>query len=294
MKKLLVIGNCQARPVLDRLCQSDHFTALSPIVLHLATPAQFEAHKSLLESADIIVSQNTADTFPLPHLRSATLRDSGKPTVIWPNIFYSGQQPFLRYFTHGTEGRLEGPIEASHDLRIYGDWLDQNGIDNPHRIGDELVYLDFVHNRSLADLGLREQGCDVIISDIIRDRFLTDRLFFTFNHPTRLLIDALADRILTHLSYKALGAGAYCEDEPLDRYIVPSRWPDGPPTFLRGDRIQCSDNGRVERVKGPPEIYSPETLRDAFFSAYDHNVLFRHPGDIRVTPDYGNPNGRPL
>lgn len=70
MIRLLVIGNCQARPVSRILGQTGRFDCLEPIILHLAADDMRAEHEPRIASADLILAQATVDTFPVAHLRS--------------------------------------------------------------------------------------------------------------------------------------------------------------------------------------------------------------------------------
>lgn len=69
-RKLLVIGNCQARPLSKMLESTGYFDCLEPIILHLAKSSQYKEHLAQIEAADIVLAQNTADNFAVTHLRS--------------------------------------------------------------------------------------------------------------------------------------------------------------------------------------------------------------------------------
>ena len=283
MKKLLVTGNCQARPLTSYFEKSGYFECLPPIILHLARDQDRDLHLQKLEEADVILAQKTADNFALNYLRSGHLKTSHDDVVIWPNIFYSGQQPFLRYMTHVTKGRLFGPLDALHDLRIYMRWRHDRGLSTAPMIVPN--YTEKVSEMSLQSLVEREAGCDVIISDIIRDSRNSERLFFTFNHPTNLVLWRLARRIVDILGEPIDIPFDHTASEALGRYVVPSTWTKENAVF-RGDQMHVDvDSGEVSRAAGPPRDYSNEELDVAFFNCYDRKKAFREIDHIRLTPN---------
>ena len=96
---------------------------LEPIILHLAKAEEQDPHLAQIETADVIFAQFAVDEFQPAHLSSSSLKQRYRDkVVIWPNIFYMGQQPYLRYFTKPGVGRLMGPMEALHDIRLYHSW----------------------------------------------------------------------------------------------------------------------------------------------------------------------------
>lgn len=121
--KILITGNCQARPMSELLCDGVNNFALEPIILHLAKVEDANSHEALLSDADVIIAQATSDSFQPAHLSSRFLKEQFGPRVlVWPNVFYSGQTPYLRYITHTKAGRITGPLDVYHDLRILNEW----------------------------------------------------------------------------------------------------------------------------------------------------------------------------
>lgn len=269
--------------IFEQVCS---LTDLPPIILHLAKPEEEETHLAAMAEADVILAQNTADSFHLPHLRSTAIKSAYPDTLIWPNVFYSGQQPFLRYFTHADQGRLMGPLEALHDLRLFARWARDRGVLQSDPI-DEAAFAEQVRDMSLLQLQQKEANCDVTITDFITAHRETARLFFTFNHPTRLVLSELANRLTTRLGLEVdIPPGP----EALNRYIVPSLWPGETAKAVdesyRGDGYALEDNGTVRRLPGPARTYGATELEQAFYEVYDHNPAFRDIARLRFTPNF--------
>lgn len=282
--KLLVIGNCQARPVTALLGATEHFECLSPIILQLAKTAESEAHLAHISEADIVLAQKTNDNFPVRHLRSSVLRQSHSNIVVWPNMFFSGQQPFIRYMTHiTTNSRMVGPIEALHDVRIFARWLYSRRLTEQLWQPDENEFSRTIAARSIADLIEREDDCDIRISDFIAEHARTERLFFTFNHPTRRVLDELCNRFMAHQSLAKLPDGT---EEFLDRYLVPSHWGNnGGLATYKGNDYMLGDEGTVTPL-ATVRHFNPDELQAAYFEVYDHNPLYRDTDSIRFTPNF--------
>ncbi|MGL6210511.1 MAG: WcbI family polysaccharide biosynthesis putative acetyltransferase, partial [Paracoccaceae bacterium] len=225
------------------------------------------------------------DSFVVPYLASNTLRKVyGDKVLVWPNMFFSGQQPYLRYVTHKTAGRLPGPIDTLHDLRILRDWLRNRGVDQLQQL-DAPDYAEKVTKASLAEIETRELGCDLRISDVIVSEFRERRLFFTFNHPSNWLLQRLAERILDRIG-RPMKIDDTAPREYLARYVTPSIWMD-----LDTQGATFTGTGMDLRAAGkaPPtdlRSFSSAELREAFNACYDHLLKMPDLSDFRFTPAY--------
>lgn len=283
--RLQIIGNCQARPLAAMLSSLPNVTCLEPIVLQLAQVEEREIHEKNISEADYIIAQMTHSSFRLPYLQEKHLREQyGSRVIVWPNIFFAGQQPFLKYLTHEEHGRLMGPMDAMHDLRLWKGWL-ETGLVDPDMIESQ-VFLDncAISHKSISALRGREENCDVIISDIIEYASLEETLFFTFNHPAQKLLRTLAERVAEKIG-KSSNQLIFEDKEPLGRYVVPSTWSNKSSKF-QGDSFEIGDGGRAIRLPGAPVPYSLEELCQAYQSCYDTFDAFREKDRIRLTPDY--------
>lgn len=288
-KKILVIGNCQAGPVVKLVQSTGAFDCHPPILLQHARSEDAIQHQDLIDASDIVFAQLTVDTFKLPHLRSSQIKQQypGK-TIIWPNVFYAGQQPYLRYMTHLTEGRILGPLEALHDIRIFRKWLIQRG---KIRQADWVEAPDFVASAgaaSLQELQSREQRCDVHVVDLIQGAPAGERLFFTFNHPNNWLLARVTERMLGQVGVDAV-IDEKGSPEYLSRYITPSSWSGNPayPEPFRGVNIILKTDNIIQ-IEGRCD-YTWGALEDAFMACYDHMEDKMVKENLRFTPDFGEP-----
>lgn len=278
--RILVLGNCQARPISSLLttCGTD-LEEIEPIILHLAHDRDRAAHEAALEAADLILAQATVPAFAVAHLASAEIQARyPSKTVIWPNIFYAGQQPWLQYVTHPTLGRVQGPLDAYHDLRLLSGWYrDRHGT-----VPVPLVDPAGVAFRSLATLKNREVACDVIASDLIAVHERNRRLFFTFNHPTQWLLVEVAMRIAT-LRGLPFDSARAAKHEPLSAVIAPSI-DTLPVTAMRGPGVILGEGGTVT-LERPNRFYNSEDLKALTYACYDHQSdLLAEFSQLRLTP----------
>lgn len=279
--KIIVTGNCQAGPLSTILSLIPGAVVDDPIILHLAKKEDEAEHRSRLDAADVIIAQLTWDGFEPAHLRSKALRQRQDKTVlVWPNVFYAGQQPFLRYITVPGKGKLAGPLEFYHDIRVFDAWLKDRG--------GQISYSGYAGaaptsaRASLDALAERKAQCDAGVADLISGE--KRPLFFTFNHPTTFLLCRLAERLGA-----ALGRLVQFDEsvfgEMLNRYIAPSSWtlPGAAPaykglgvTFEAGERIKLG--GRA--------YYQGGEMHVLFRQCYDHLLPGGDLGRIVLTPTY--------
>lgn len=285
--RIQVIANCQARPVSMILPDLvPDIEPLDPVIVHLAKPDEEAAHMAQFEQADIIFAQLTQDQFQPAHLATKHLKAHfGDKVVVWPNIFYMGQQPYLRYFTHPRLGRLMGPLEALHDIRLYKSWKTTGRVDPDVLEHWDPDFVAAARAASLGELQAKEAACDVTISDFLTTHEDSARLFYTFNHPSKFVLSEIMPRLLAATGTAATGSVAPDMPEPLDRFQVPSVW-SAPDALFQGDAFYVDADGAVQRPPGPPQSYTREALCDAFQSAYDANDIYRSFDGVRLTPNF--------
>ena len=280
--RVVVVANCQARPVAQILSVCTEAQVGDPIILHLARAEEEIQHRQAFESADLILAQLTTDGYKPGHVASQSLlaQYSGK-VIIWPNLFYSGQQPFLRYLTLPAGGRVLGPLESYHDLRILRRWASARGVDDVK--SDDSA--EFNHRRSLDDLRQREARCAVGVADLIEQLHGQRRLFFTFNHPTAWLMERMCERLCAVAGLPFTYASTF-KSEPLARIVAPSIWQDWPGQALpyRGQAVSYEAAGKValREIRN----WGPEELETEFFKAYDHVLSEANWSALRYTPNY--------
>lgn len=286
--KICITGNCQANPLSELFKQLDEVKKLDTFILHLSSIDREKEDINLLNDCDLIIAQKTDNTFKPIHLSSDWLINKYKNKVItWPNIFFNGQQPFIRYIT-SSRGRLKGPLDDYHDLRILLEWLKNNN----YLKDDKNFYFskNYVQENSLNSLDFlkdKESGCDVRVADIIEKFTDNKKLFFSFNHPTSFLLKLVFQLLLEKISSKRSGfivpdvsKISFKKEEPLSTYTMPSDWPDAIDNQLyRGLDIN-EMNQKRKFIK-----YNLEELKNTFFSFYRDN-FFDHVDlkTIRLTP----------
>ncbi len=277
--RAIVLANCQARPVSELL--QDMMPAMrmhEPIILHLANSAGVENDLEVLDRVDFIFAQLTSEKFKPDHLATKSLRAAFRGKVIaWPNIFYAGQQPFLRYFTHPEGGRMLGPFEAMHDLRLYRSWLHTGKVESEAVLHADPVLVAETARVSLDTLRGRDALADVAVADLIDQDPNAVPTFFTFNHPRQALLAQVAKRLLEKAGLGCDWPPTSPRAEPLGRYRVP-----GIDTTEQMQGDQWPPDGTRQACN-----YGLHELAEAFQVVYDADPRYRDPSRIRFTPAIG-------
>ena len=86
--KILLVGNCQVRPIEFLLRHLNNAEETNTIIVHLAKDSEREEYEHLLNSADIIVSQKIQDNYPCQTVRSWKIREEHRTKIIFiPSLF---------------------------------------------------------------------------------------------------------------------------------------------------------------------------------------------------------------
>jgi len=279
---ILIIGNCQARPVssfISALCPDA--TMLPEIIVHLESNDNAEKNGECMANADVIFAQLVQDNYPVSHLATSNLKNQfPNKVVVWPNAFYVGQSPNIVCLSKPGLPRVKGPLDVYHVTDILCAWqeaLSENAC--IEKIMNQSVSVGTVANAcnlSLDELKQRELSCDIRISDYIEKNWLSKKLFHVFNHPT--------NQLLIELSTRLCAAGKVA----VSNELVPEFWPEAlnrvvPPIFpsvrstlgfefectnsSKGFSLEIAENGDVSL--GDVTILPIEKLVELFYTAYD-------------------------
>ena len=199
-------------------------------VAHLCKQEEEERCYQEYKESDYILAQRVSDDYFVEFLRSSRLREEFPHKVLlWPNIFFRGQCPDLCHLSLPDQGRVLGPLGIYQNRLVFEAWRESKPVSVVRRMlttgGDWLETLEKSAMLSLAELKERESECDVTISPVIEEHWLTRRLFFTFNHPSRWLLEKAACRLLRHIDRAPRkNLPPHTGPEPLDR-IIPALLP---------------------------------------------------------------------
>lgn len=287
--KVAVIGNCQARPI-AKIMQSlsSQIEVTTTGIVHLLKNEERSIYEQGLRIADFIFAQRVADDYPCTFVRSDNLKNKwGDKVSVWPNLYYRGYNPELRYLRIFKRQQLRGPLGDYHIQTFLEGWKNHLSVKDTLNLHNSMDYNREKYGRvpedSLAELREREKDCDIKISSYIEERFRRKRLFFTFNHPTLDLL-LLTTRALID------NAGIYTERieyfdrfEPLGQLQLPPN-----PWVVKNYGMDLDDVNvwkglKVKEIKGNVVItgkshqFHDEEIVDIFFQIYSANkdIIYR-------------------
>ncbi|WP_298637058.1 WcbI family polysaccharide biosynthesis putative acetyltransferase [uncultured Umboniibacter sp.] len=278
-KKVVVVGNCQARPIAALLEQmSDQVEVIKVAIVHLLNKTNEEEYRQAFRDADFIIAQLVAPNYPCEFVRTVALKELyPKKVITIVNLFYAGYTPDWFYIRRPNFGTLRGPMGDYHNKTIFKAWLERKTKSEAMALVTDKSfnsqeYLPIVH-KSLVELKNREQEADVKIAYYIEENYLKRRLFFTFNHPSKELLVEYTKQVLIFLDIIVTVDSDIDMREPLNQFI-PQVNVAVPISIDRADNYKGSsvltvDGWNVD-VHGS-EIYSLRGLVDVFYSIYSQN-----------------------
>lgn len=274
--KIVVVGNCQARPLamaFEKLSDEVEVTAIA--IVHLLKSHQFDEYRACFEKADYIVTQLVADNYPCEFVRTSFLKEKYQNKVFSiVNLYFTGYTPDWFYIRIPGIGPLKGPMGDYHNRTIFESWkmglslkdAEKNLLDKEYNA----AYKEEKVN-SLLEMKKREVSVDVVISDFIEDKMMSERLFFTFNHPSSILIVEYAKRVLFHLGASFdFSIVDFSGKEPLSKFCP---FINVAADFLND--FDTNSNGvevfieKKSIVTGESCSYAPAELVSCFYKIYD-------------------------
>jgi hypothetical protein len=291
--KIAVVANCQARPVANLIAILAPGVEITTVtIVHLAREADAAEALAHYANSDFLFAQAVQHNYPTPFVRTAGLKEQfGGKVVTWPNIFYQGQCPEIRYMTSGT-GRVLGPLGEYQNIAVYEAWRNGFGVaatvDRLLTGGDWVTPLADEAPRSMAELRTREARLDVGIADHIAAHWQARRLFHTFNHPTNELLLQVARDLLVHIGINPDMSRMLTEyPEALDQF-VPAMLPPlverlglryRGSTITKGVAVNFADKVTVHGGKRVP--YPLQEFVETSFRCLDAQLASSDP--VRIT-----------
>ncbi|GGP85060.1 WcbI family polysaccharide biosynthesis putative acetyltransferase [Shewanella ulleungensis] len=285
-KKVVVVGNCQARPIATLLeAMSEEIEVTKVAIVHLLNSEQEAEYKPFFEEADYIIAQLVSDNYPCEFVRSDKLSNQyGNKVIKVINLFFNGYFPDWRYLRIPTGGTLHGPMGDYHNSIIFHGWRNKKSIDSVIQKLKSQTYYSKIYmdadRASLNELVRREKNSDVNIVSYIKRIYKEKKLFFTFNHPTLELLSEYTKNIIAKLGLPLTSIKVPNREEPLDSLIISVI-----PLYkdLIGENIyqgmgELSSIGPY-KYKGKKE-YKIDFLVEEFYRFYDLN----HGFDLKSLP----------
>jgi hypothetical protein len=114
--RVVVFGNCQAQlleSLIETACPGTTIDKVPPVFV--LTDADQDLIGSKLQSADVIFAQRISDDYHLGWARTREIKATyGEKVVSWPNIYFDGYFPDVRYLYLGGWNKVQSPLEDYH------------------------------------------------------------------------------------------------------------------------------------------------------------------------------------
>lgn len=281
--KVVVIGNCQARPIAQLLpILNPKIEVTTVLIVHLLKSDDYEKHERYLNESDFIFTQLVAENYPCNFVRTAFLESSypGK-LVKLINLYFRGYSPDWRYVRLHGAPTLSGPLGDYHNQTLLNAWRLGKSVSEATEMVEDVEYnfkkYGSTLENSLKELSAREVLSDTSVVDYIFRYHCKKRLFFTFNHPTILLIEHMVKSSLVacQLSGSIFNFSFIKKKhEALDQFVLPINSYAREkyykalvgPGNIKG-RSCAIDKGRI--VLGRAQEYKWLELIGSFFNIYD-------------------------
>ncbi|WP_143735700.1 WcbI family polysaccharide biosynthesis putative acetyltransferase [Microbulbifer mangrovi] len=272
--KILVVGNCQARPLAELLLNGcDDVVAVDTAIVHLLKDDDESEVLEKIHNADFVIAQMVANNYPAKFVRTNELkRVCGEKLVTIVNLFYQGFTPGWRYMRMADRKPLKGPLDDYHNSVIFTCW--KFGLDERQTIKvlDSKLFSDIYKEEaeeSLREIQQRESGVDIPISDYLAEHISKERLFHVFNHPSNRLLAEYAHRIALRLGLGVNLKRMTLKSEALGQFSPSCDLVSGLHGFGNQHRgIDVSVGGSGVIVHGRRTLNTAELVRD-FFNIYN-------------------------
>ena len=205
-KRCLIYGNCQVHSLAAALSSNPLFAStykLSPIkTVHTLNREETSILLKYVKKTDLLIYQPVKRGYrAIPELSTNFLKAQMKPNakaVAVPSMYFPVYSPEV-FYLRGSAGEIcPGPFGDYHNLFIYFAYVTGKTINKTLSImtDGDLLNSEFSENnlnQAIKEMKRREQEHQlVVISDFIRQKYKEHRLFYTMNHPSKLIIHRVA------------------------------------------------------------------------------------------------------
>jgi hypothetical protein len=261
MRKIVIVGNCQARPIatlLEKMSSEVEVTKVA--IVHLLKSEQENEYKEAFEEADHIVTQLIASNYPCEFVRTNDLKNKyGNKVTTIVNLYFKGEHPDWVYIRDEQHNSLIGPLYEYHNLTILKCWFAGKSATETEKY---LMNVEYNHsefenerNKSFEQLQVKERLADVKICNFIKDN---EQLFWTFNHPKHELLYEYAKNIYSHI-FNNQYTDVKSVKEPLGKIRLPSN-------IINNKVDHIFDGFSVDNKK-----YDLADVIENFFNLYNEN-----------------------
>lgn len=251
-------------------------------VVHLLRDEDAPQYAEALQQADFILAQYVADTYPCSFVRNSELvRQYGHKVIFWITLYFRGYNPELFYLRLDGRTPLRGPLGDYQSRTFFAAWKQGLSVQEALALqadpGFNQERYAAVPDESLAQLRRREENAHIAITPALERLVWSQRLFFTFNHPSLTLLQMAASALLEKAGIPATAPAQGLGSEPLGNiqppinpWIVRTRGMADPESD-RWKGFAVKDIRKGEVTIGRQRTYAPEEVVGLFFRIYAAN-----------------------
>lgn len=231
----LVYGNCQAEPIRVLLASSPEFAARYETIripaVHEINAVQLRMLERLLRSTSLLIAQPIKEGYRQMSLGLHEILRYTPPScqvIRFPNLRYDALYPFQAAVLTGNWNAASVPVTVRyHDLRTLCAAARRFSVEAATRWLSDYqppkAVLKDIGDESAARLRRRESRADIRVFDwLLTGPERHARSFFTHNHPARVVLDRIANSVISRLG---LAGGTLGDAEPLGIWRTPLERP---------------------------------------------------------------------
>lgn len=246
MKKMAIIGNCQAQGLSHFLLSNNTFNKIyeyiytKPIYLMNEDELNYFYTYTILD-LDLIIIQPISENFNenvkystqtiLNNIKSSCI------SILFPSLYFNFYHPYLCYL-NDDNGKVGSPIEYHDKILIklfisYKNYSNQEIIEKYIKIFNNIVFISNTminDNLTLALKNIEERENNfknyivnntkcIYCYDFIKNNYKEKLLFYSVNHPSKYLLSYISNEILKYLN---IPPEIYNENiDPFNNLIMP-------------------------------------------------------------------------
>lgn len=204
---ILLVGNCQVIALANLLKFKSTKLRVKHIVVHEDKVSNNCLAKEV-DNSDFVISQKISNSFN--NLSTENLKGiAGEKLILIHNLYYDGYHPDWCYLPVIKGVRLKSPI---------GDYHNKTVIDGFSKNLSALTIKENINSKkfnslhytgsaetSISEMEKREHDIDIKMVESLKNKIGTSTklLFYTFNHPCKLLLNEETNKILEHIGIKS-------------------------------------------------------------------------------------------
>jgi hypothetical protein len=216
MKTIFFFGNCQTGAIKNKLNLNSYDYKIYHEICHI-TNLNKDEFTDIINKSDIIITQNIADNYRgFDYLNLNYILDNSKDKIIIiiPSCYFNFYYPDLKYIKNNSN-TLHDHVDYHYQYMI--DNFKNNGtvenyitnyVNNINLISEEKLLENA--NNSIKELKNRTQQIksklkcqnvhNICIADFIENNYRDKLLFYSMNHPTKYIIEYIAQEIIQILN----------------------------------------------------------------------------------------------